>query len=521
MGKFSYLYIKKIHPLFHIVVLFLIFYSSGINNGPDRLEKDLGLLFITNPEAAKIDWYSQDVINFSNVYYFYGILIKSLSLIPINLEILRLIAFIFLQLFSYYLILVISKRIVFSFVPGQLYAATICLLPSFWVNPGFLGYDGGLSPRALSTTLFLLAIKFLIEEKLRLAFIVSGLSCLFHPSHGLLIFLVSLSCLVSSSLANRDLPQLIKSSLRASMFFLISGGWFPLLLAKGMASELEGDQYLFHSRLIANFRHPFMPVDQPKVTYLLIGILLIFICLKLLNITNQTKIVVQSICYFSAFLIVLFWVGVELGNWLLVGLFAFRLETVITFFALLLFYKTCIDLVKGILEETSFFILALVFILPLSLYRFDFQSPASRTTFKSDFLSGAASQAELTYAWNYPRCFISPPGIQFPFSVAQFKVSGFSPNSGASWFKRLSIVSNVDLEGTYIPDGEASSTDMTEVQTTLNNGFKTLSKSELQKVMAVTSCTNFFLPKEFRHLAERWDLALNDDSPDGFYHWQR
>jgi hypothetical protein len=175
--------------------------------------------------------------------------------------------------------------------------------------------------------------------------------------------------------------------------------------------------------------------------------------------------------------------------------------------------------VKEKLTEQTFFVLVFTLILPLSFYRFEFNNPISRNTFKVDFLSGAASQENLSYAWNSPRCYIAPPGIQFPFSVAQFKVVGFTPISGANWFERLSLVSNLDLTERYMSDRRYRTAEMTEVQSALNNGFRTLTKNDIRKVISATNCKYFFLPKDFLHLSNKWNLTVIDDAPEGFYVW--
>ena len=496
----------------HISILFLLFYHSGLNNGPDRLEKDLGSLLETNPSAAKIDWYSSAVIKDSNVYMFYGRFIKSLEFLPINTEFLRISIFLLLQIFSYYLVLRLSQKITNSQVPGQLYAATVCILPSFWVNPEFLGYDGGLSPRTFSTTFLLLAITLVFHNRDFYAFVAAGLACLFHPSHGLLVFAIVSTSWIVGNYSKGRIGNLVRRALTFFGVFIFSGGFFPIVLARRINSNSTPDQYSFHASLITNFRHPFMPVDYSKVIYVFIMIITIVICSKYLELTRERKTLVFSLSFVSSFLIILFWIGVEFSYWLLVSLFAFRLETVISFFAILLFFSASIKLLENYqLNKQLFLTLSFILLTLATVYKMDFASPNSRVSFQSNFLSGAATHEELAYAWGNPRCFISPPGSQFPFSVAQFKVIGFAPIAGNEWFSRLSLVSNVDLAKKYSVRGKFNQADMSEVQTTLDNGFRSLTASRIREISTKTNCDYVFLPRDYRY------LEVIKNAPNGFF----
>ena len=137
---------------------------SGFKNGPDRIEKDIGVLFNLSSEATREDWYASEVISQTNVYFFYSRIVSFFGFQTDSNEIYRLVLSVLLLTISIWASLMISINLFHSLAPGILYIILVPYLPNLWADP-FIGSYEGLAPRTFSSSLVTISLLLFLQKK--------------------------------------------------------------------------------------------------------------------------------------------------------------------------------------------------------------------------------------------------------------------------------------------------------------------------------------------------------------------
>lgn len=209
--------------------------------GPDRRIHDPAVYRLSDVTYLPGDWYTDMAVE-SGVYTFYAALIHFGPTIGISEELWRQIVYIACLIVLYWSLIKIATLFTKNFlvVPlvALLHAGLILYYPPSWLYGPFIHIDGGLAPRSVGVALSFLSLFFLLRGAPSLPWILLGLATLVHVSNSFIVFVLFLGASlfkiwwVTVGKHNRAFwRRLFWECVRATTFYLFSGGWFVFLVA--------------------------------------------------------------------------------------------------------------------------------------------------------------------------------------------------------------------------------------------------------------------------------------------------
>jgi hypothetical protein len=295
---------------------------------PDAFEKDLGSIVAKNPELSNLDSYTTALADEINVYTYYSKLLDSFTYGGLEFYFVQFIISMTICLF----IFKISSLLFGSLIPGFGYVCVMTFMSGRLVFPDFLYSDSGIAPRQFALISFIVSIWFFLKSGIsKKVGVCLGLGSLIHPSAGITMYsLYFLSALLMKALQLTQKKELSKSLMSLSASFILSGGWFSILISiESLRLELLASKQdrRFSLWVFTELRHPFYIFDWRHLLMFCISVGITSICFRYLCYRKMIKTLhLKFLVLMTSSLImyVTFIVGVTIQSPLLVSFFGVR-----------------------------------------------------------------------------------------------------------------------------------------------------------------------------------------------------
>lgn len=461
-------------PFIFIGINLLIFLHKPLSIGPDRAIHDPSVNRIIDSSYLLNDWIVNSYFN-SGVHFFYGKWISfynSLGLERYLWEDLTFILFLQLLIFSFISISkVFNQNFSFVFLIFLLHSlAFIAIPPQFGYGPYF-PIDSGLSPRSLSVPLTFLAISMLFNKRYYMVALFAGLATLFHPSNGILTFILTFSAYILLNIFYRLELNFykLKEISRFILVYLFSGGFFALYIAlNGLGPpEMAIEKFTWSWIYL---RAPYLDfLSQGFRTYLTwLGHLLIyaFFLYKFCKDKKKSKgelilllIGGLSILFFLLFYFSFYFYSSKilfsLYSFRLIYLFFFSVHAMVAIWLISKFIELTLQFLNSKNKIISFIPSSIVtiFFLSICLYISDIKNlQSSISKFGKDKI---LLESTLDYMlFNTQEPVLMHPKLIYSTdyyipSFVSFKTFGYTEKSMKEWLHRLDLLCNNSINDQY------------------------------------------------------------------------
>ena len=430
-----------------------------LSHQPDNFEKTFGVDLARDSRVSTLDFYPKLLADDINVYFFYSKLLSMFDVLGISLVAVQVAV----STSILFCILKISHKVFESFIPGICYAITMLFASGLLVYPDFLYSDKGFAPRQFALVCTVLVVLLYINSRMTpLIGVILGVGTLIHPSVGLISFLVIfLGDCIDFMARKTSLKVQVKRQVTFFLSYLVSGGWFAVLIASEQMvdqKQLSSQDFKLSIWIFSVLRHPYTVFDWRQALLLLSTLITFVLIIKSSNSTFSREkklfftVMLSSLCLYLTFIVgITFQIpslislyGIRVYNLWILGIIMFAVDSLLK--------KTDLKKrgqmsIRELIEKISLYpeakLIKSITVLLSIITLFALSVKISQTEQTKNLDAKLIKNIEVSLGSNLAAdTILAPTSMQITGSIHHWKTVPRTSSDVLEWYKRLNLITS-------------------------------------------------------------------------------